>query len=437
MVKRIFTVLFTFYFSVFSCFSDTPKIKSGYKLRTIVIDAGHGGHDPGCLGSDSREKEVALKIALKLGKLIETNCPDVRVIYTRKTDEFIPLIERANIANRAKADLFICIHLNSGPKAAYGVETFVMGLHKTDDNLNVAKRENASILLEDNYQKNYDGFDPNSPEANIIFSLYQNQFMQQSLSFAAKIQSQFKNNSKRFVRGVKQAGFLVLYKTSMPSVLIENGFLTNENDQRFLISDAGQASMASSIYRAFKSYKSELETGIVINDKKEEQENVAEEKSDTNKSTESITVDNAFKNPKEDKKEVEENSTIKAVDTTKVAKSDRKEITNPKVNQTPKTTTLKTKTNIDVDFSNLAFITVQVGAVKDSGPIPDKIKELKTVFNITFDDGYTRYFVGRFSTIADAKVRLEKLKEAGFEDSFITAYDHLVKVKCSEVQNKK
>ncbi len=437
MVKRIFTVLFTFYFSVFSCFSDTPKIKSGYKLRTIVIDAGHGGHDPGCLGSDSREKEVALKIALKLGKLIETNCPDVRVIYTRKTDEFIPLIERANIANRAKADLFICIHLNSGPKAAYGVETFVMGLHKTDDNLNVAKRENASILLEDNYQKNYDGFDPNSPEANIIFSLYQNQFMQQSLSFAAKIQSQFKNNSKRFVRGVKQAGFLVLYKTSMPSVLIENGFLTNENDQRFLISDAGQASMASSIYRAFKSYKSELETGIVINDKKEEQENVAEEKSDTNKSTESITVDNAFKNPKEDKKEVEENSTIKAVDTTKVAKTDRKEITNPKVNQTPKTTTLKTKTNIDVDFSNLAFITVQVGAVKDSGPIPDKIKELKTVFNITFDDGYTRYFVGRFSTIADAKVRLEKLKEAGFEDSFITAYDHLVKVKCSEVQNKK
>ncbi len=437
MVKRIFTVLFTFYFSVFSCFSDTPKIKSGYKLRTIVIDAGHGGHDPGCLGSDSREKEVALKIALKLGKLIETNCPDVRVIYTRKTDEFIPLIERANIANRAKADLFICIHLNSGPKAAYGVETFVMGLHKTDDNLNVAKRENASILLEDNYQKTYDGFDPNSPEANIIFSLYQNQFMQQSLSFAAKIQSQFKNNSKRFVRGVKQAGFLVLYKTSMPSVLIENGFLTNENDQRFLISDAGQASMASSIYRAFKSYKSELETGIVINDKKEEQENVAEEKSDTNKSTESITVDNAFKNPKEDKKEVEENSTIKAVDTTKVAKTDRKEITNPKVNQTPKTTTLKTKTNIDVDFSNLAFITVQVGAVKDSGPIPDKIKELKTVFNITFDDGYTRYFVGRFSTIADAKVRLEKLKEAGFEDSFITAYDHLVKVKCSEVQNKK
>lgn len=444
MVKRIFTVLFTFYFSVFSCFSATPKVKSGYKLRTIVIDAGHGGHDTGCLGSDSREKEVALKIALKLGKLIETNCPDVRVIYTRKTDEFIPLIERANIANRAKADLFICIHLNSGPKTAYGAETFVMGLHKTENNLNVAKRENSSILLEDDYQKKYDGFDPNSPEANIIFSLYQNQFMQQSLSFAAKIQSQFKNNSKRFVRGVKQAGFLVLYKTAMPSVLIENGFLTNENDQRFLISDAGQASMASSIYRAFKSYKSELETGIVINNKIDDQDNEAEEKPDTNKNVNKTTTDNSVIDTNADKKEVEDNSAIKIVDTTKTSKTYKKEDANPKanteigkVNQTPKTNTLKTKTNIDVDFSNLAFITVQVGAVKDSGPIPDKIKELKTVFNITFDDGYTRYFVGRFSTIADAKVRLEKLKEAGFEDSFITAYDHLVKVKCSEVQNKK
>ncbi len=444
MLKRIFTVLFTFYFSVFSCFSDTPKIKSGYKLRTIVIDAGHGGHDTGCLGSDSREKEVALKIALKLGKLIETNCPDVRVIYTRKTDEFIPLIERANIANRAKADLFICIHLNSGPKAAYGVETFVMGLHKTDDNLNVAKRENASILLEDNYQKNYDGFDPNSAEANIIFSLYQNQFMQQSLSFAAKIQSQFKNNSKRFVRGVKQAGFLVLYKTAMPSVLIENGFLTNENDQRFLISDAGQASMASSIYRAFKSYKSELETGIVSNEKNGEQENVAEEKSDTNKSTQSIAVDKTFKDPKEDKKEVEENATNKEVDTTKVPKTDRNETANNKatiekvkLNPTPKTNAYKTTTKPDVDYSSMAFITVQVGAVKDGGAMPEKTNELKTVFKITFEDGYTRYFVGKYSTITDAKSRLEKLKDAGFNDAFLTAYDHMVKVKPSEIQNKK
>jgi N-acetylmuramoyl-L-alanine amidase len=445
MVKRIFTLLFTFYFSVFSCFSDVPGKKTGYKLRTVVIDAGHGGHDTGCLGSDSREKEVALRIALKLGKLIEANCPDVKVIYTRKTDVFIPLIERANIANRAKADLFICIHLNSGPKAAYGAETFVMGLHKTDDNLNVAKRENAAILLEDNYQKNYDGFDPNSPEANIIFSLYQNQFMAQSLSFAAKIQKQFKDNSKRYSRGVKQAGFLVLYKTAMPSVLIENGFLTNDNDQRFLVSDAGQASMASSIYRAFKSYKSELETGIVSNEKIEEQDNLVEEKTDTNKNDQIVTSNTPFKDPKTDKKDSEETTPIKSVDTTKTVQSDKKDNGNTKPDPPKeKTTTTVTKstdnkstTKADVDYSKLAFITVQVGAAKEGGVVSPKIKDLKTVFNITFEDGYTRYFVGRFSTIADAKVRLEKLKEAGFEDAFLTAYDHLVKVKCSEVQNKK
>jgi N-acetylmuramoyl-L-alanine amidase len=445
MVKRIFTLLFTFYFSVFSCFSDVPGKKTGYKLRTIVIDAGHGGHDTGCLGSDSREKEVALRIALKLGKLIETNCPDVKVIYTRKTDVFIPLIERANIANRAKADLFICIHLNSGPKSAYGAETFVMGLHKTDDNLNVAKRENAAILLEDNYQKNYDGFDPSSPEANIIFSLYQNQFMTQSLSFAAKIQKQFKDNSKRYSRGVKQAGFLVLYKTAMPSVLIENGFLTNDNDQRFLVSDAGQASMASSIYRAFKSYKSELETGIVSNEKIEEQDNLVEEKTDTNKNDQIVTSNTPFKDPKTDKKDSEETTPIKSVDTTKTVQSDKKDNGNTKPDtHKEKTTTTVTKstdnkstTKADVDYSKLAFITVQVGAAKEGGVVSPKIKDLKTVFNITFEDGYTRYFVGRFSTIADAKVRLEKLKEAGFEDAFLTAYDHLVKVKCSEVQNKK
>jgi N-acetylmuramoyl-L-alanine amidase len=444
MVKRIFTLLFTFYFSVFSCFSDVPGKKTGYKLRTVVIDAGHGGHDTGCLGSDSREKEVALRIALKLGKLIENNCPDVKVVYTRKTDVFIPLIERANIANRAKADLFICIHLNSGPKAAFGAETFVMGLHKSDDNLNVAKRENAAILLEDNYEKNYDGFDPNSPEANIVFSLYQNQFITQSLSFAAKIQKQFKENSKRYSRGVKQAGFLVLYKTAMPSVLIESGFLTNDNDQRFLSSDAGQASMASSIYRAFKSYKSELETGIVSNDKIEDQDDLVDEKSDTNKNDQIVTTNTPFKDSKTDKKDTEDNSPVKSVDTTKMVQSDKKDSGNTKTDTpkeksptTPKSTDNKSTTKADVDYSKLAFITVQVGAVKEGGAISPKIKDLKTVFNITFEDGYTRYFVGRFSTIADAKLRLEKVKEAGFEDAFLTAYDHLIKVKCSEVQNKK
>lgn len=228
-------------------------------IKRVVIDAGHGGEDPGCNGLKAKEKTVALSVALKLGKLIEDNFTDVEVIYTRKTDVFIELHKRAEIANESKADLFICIHCNSGPKAAYGAETYVMGLHKSLDNLAVAKRENESILMESNYAGNYDGFDPKSPEANIIFSLFQNAHMDQSLEFASLVQEQVKSNLKRYDRGVKQAGFLVLYKTTMPSVLIETGFLTNENEEKFLNSVEGQTKVASAFYEAFKNYKNKIE----------------------------------------------------------------------------------------------------------------------------------------------------------------------------------
>lgn len=226
------------------------------KLRTVVIDPGHGGHDSGCHGSSAYEKHIALAISLKLGALIEKHFSDVKVIYTRKTDVFVELYRRAQIANENKADLFICIHCNSGPKTAYGAETFVMGLHKTEDNLGVARRENAVILQEDNYQKQYDGFDPNSPEAHIIFSLYQNAYLIQSLYFAEKVQQEFKQTAKRHNRGVKQAGFLVLYRTTMPSVLIETGFLTNLEEEKYLKSTEGQDKMAFSILNAFQQYKS-------------------------------------------------------------------------------------------------------------------------------------------------------------------------------------
>jgi N-acetylmuramoyl-L-alanine amidase len=252
----LFTVLLSsLLLTSFSTENRAPR----YQIRTIVIDAGHGGHDVGCLGSSSHEKHIALAVSLKLGALIEKYFPDIRVIYTRETDVFIELHERAAIANRNKADLFICIHCNSGPSAAFGSETFVMGLHKSADNLAVAKRENSSILLEKDYKAKYDGFDPNSPEANIIFSLYQNTFMNQSLHFASLLQDQFTQNSGRFNRGVKQAGFLVLFRTAMPSVLIELGFLTNKSDEKFLISEKGQESMANSIVKAFRIYKSETE----------------------------------------------------------------------------------------------------------------------------------------------------------------------------------
>lgn len=225
----------------------------------MCIDPGHGGHDSGCQGASVYEKNIALAIALKLGQFIETYLPEVKVVYTRKTDVFVELHRRAEIANKANADLFICIHCNAGPADAHGSETYVLGLHKTEANLAVAKRENESILLESDYKKHYEGFDINSPEGNIIFSLYQNTYLNRSLSFAAKVQKYFRSEAGRYDRGVKQAGFLVLWKTAMPSVLIETGFLTNRNEEKFLMQPENQRLMALAIFRAFVDYKNELE----------------------------------------------------------------------------------------------------------------------------------------------------------------------------------
>jgi N-acetylmuramoyl-L-alanine amidase len=231
------------------------------KVDIIVIDAGHGGHDPGTSGKSLKEKDVALKIALILGGYIEKNIPDVKVIYTRKTDRYLSLDERAEIANKNKADLFICIHANSLPGApAKGTETFVMGLHKDNSNFEVAKRENSVILMDENYKERYEGFDPSSPESYILFALNQSAYQESSLRFAAKIESQFKTRVGRSSRGVKQAGFMVLWKTTMPSVLIETGFLSNVTEEKFLGSESGQDLIASGIYRAFKEYKAEIES---------------------------------------------------------------------------------------------------------------------------------------------------------------------------------
>jgi N-acetylmuramoyl-L-alanine amidase len=208
-----------------------------------------------------KEKEVALKIALKLGSYIEKNIPGVKVIYTRKDDRYLSLDERAEIANKAKADLFICIHANSLPGApAFGTETYVMGLHKDKSNFEVAKRENSVILMDENYEERYEGFDPKSPESYILFTLNQSAYQESSLRFAAKVEEQFKNRVGRNSRGVKQAGFMVLWKTTMPSVLIETGFLSNANEEKYLGTENGQDMIASGIYRAFKEYKTEMES---------------------------------------------------------------------------------------------------------------------------------------------------------------------------------
>jgi N-acetylmuramoyl-L-alanine amidase len=232
-----------------------------FKISKVVIDAGHGGHDPGTHGRKYKEKDIALSIALKVGKYIEQNVPDVQVVYTRKDDSYVPLDKRADIANKADADLFISIHVNSIPNnTTYGTETWVMGLHRSESNLEVAKRENSVILLDEDYKERYEGFDPNSPESYILFSLTQDAYYESSLKMAQKVEHQFKTRVGRNSRGVKQAGFVVLYKTAMPSVLVETGFITNPQEEEYLGSERGQDLLASGIYRAFKEYKLEVET---------------------------------------------------------------------------------------------------------------------------------------------------------------------------------
>jgi N-acetylmuramoyl-L-alanine amidase len=235
-------------------------LRAEEKIFTIVIDAGHGGKDPGAKGRTINEKSINLSVSLKLGNLILENHDHVKVIYTRKTDRFIGLDERANIANRNKADLFISIHANAIKNAShiFGTETFTLGLANSQENQEVAKRENSAILLEENYLQKYEGFDPNSTESYIIFEFMQNKHMEQSIKFASEIQKAFKG-AKRNDRGVKQAGLLVLRKTSMPGVLVELGFLTNATEERFIKSTDGQNKLAKAIYDAFVAYKHEYD----------------------------------------------------------------------------------------------------------------------------------------------------------------------------------
>ncbi len=245
----------------------------GYHIKTVVLDAGHGGKDPGCLGSKTKEKDIALSIVLKLGELFKKNSPDIKVIYTRSTDVFIELHERAKIANKHKADLFISVHCNAAKDSrARGTETFVLGLHRASDNLSVAKRENASILYEDDYKANYEGYDPNSDEGHILLSLFQNAYLEQSIRLAFDIETNFKSKTKLPSRGVKQDGFLVLRNAAMPSVLVEAGFLSNPEDEKFLSTDAGQAKIAENVYNAFVKYKNAIEIEIPIPDLKSESE---------------------------------------------------------------------------------------------------------------------------------------------------------------------
>lgn len=261
-------------FAAYLSFAQEDELDLG-TIKTVVIDAGHGGKDPGCHGASANEKHVCLKMALMLGEKIKSKYPDINVVYTRETDVFVELDERAKIANRNNADLFICIHANAASASAYGTETYVLGLHRTEAQQKVAERENSIIHLEDDGGEKYKDFDL-SPDAIIARQIQLSVFLDQSINFASKLQSEF-TDIGRYDRGVKQAGFLVLYKTTMPSVLIETGFLTNPKEEKFLSDSTTQNKMASAMYDAFRKYKNELEgideqTEDIVADQKESQQ---------------------------------------------------------------------------------------------------------------------------------------------------------------------
>ena len=262
-MNRIIYTLIALYFSLGISISSVAQ--DVYKIDKVVIDAGHGGKDPGAVGKHSKEKHIALAVALKVGKLIQENQKGVKTIFTRKKDVFVKLYKRADIANKAKADLFISIHCNAvNSTKARGTETWIMGVSRSAKNLAVAKKENAAILLEADYSKNYNNFDPNSTESYIMFELLQNAYRDQSMQMAKSAQNQFKNRVHRVDRGVKEAGLLVLVYTTMPSILVELGFISNPEEEKFLLSEEGQNYLASAIYRAFRDYKNSIEKGKEI-----------------------------------------------------------------------------------------------------------------------------------------------------------------------------
>ena len=349
----------------------------------------------------SKEKDVALAISLRFGKLIEENLKDVKVIYTRKSDVFVELHERAEIANNNKADVFICIHCNSGPKSAYGTETFALGLHKSEDNLKVAQRENASILMESDYQKKYEGFDPKSPEAYIIFSLYQNAFIDQSLNLSSKIENQFKKQEGRLDRGVKQAGFLVLWRTTMPSILIETGFLTNSNEEKYMISEEGQNKIALSIFNAFKQYKIEMETGkstLVPKEQEKIKKNASEIKDNANDSV----IAQKVEQPKE--------LTVTADESQK--EKIKKEIL-------PSDTTGKSTPNIT--------FRIQIVTASAQKPLSKNSSIFKGMTDISTEkiaDGILKYTVGNFTDFQEAIKYQTQMRAKGFKDAFVVIYNN-------------
>jgi len=445
-VRKFISIFTLILFTLF--FQDQLFAQRKNQVRKIVIDAGHGGHDSGAKGRNSREKDIALAIALKTGKLIQKNCPGVEVIYTRETDVFVELYRRAKIANENKADLFISIHCNANPSPfAFGTETYVMGLHKSEANLDVARAENASILLEDNYSKRYDGFEPNSPEAYIIFNLFQNAYLDKSLDFASRVENNFTANTKLSERGVKQAGFLVLYKTTMPGVLVETGFLSNSREEAFLISTAGQDRLAFSIYRAFDEFRRTYEGNIPVSNTTEDslfkkhpaiirlqQEKIEQAlRSDTfgyrdnhkneNNLTKRITYSDKRRVSLSDKNKTALTKNEKPVQEPAIV-SEEKETGIPDNKKNNKVIISKTDSKLNVPISSNSDLKFRVQFLISPSAIPLEDKEFKDIPTLKryFQDGEFKYTAGDELTTKDADRVRRLLTEKGYRDAFVLPF---------------
>jgi N-acetylmuramoyl-L-alanine amidase len=371
---------------------EKGKFGKGYRIKKVVIDPGHGGHDPGCLGGRSYEKNLALAISKKLAANFKESYPGIEVIMTRDKDVFIPLHKRAEIANQNNADLFISLHCNYMPKASYvvGSETYVLGQHRMEENLEVAMRENASVLLEDNYEANY-GYDPNSPEGHIMLSMFQNAYLEQSILFAEKVEHKMQNSAKRNSRGVKQAGFLVLRATAMPSVLIETGFLSNAKEERYLKTEAGQQQVANAILAAFQDYKNELE-GV-----RPSEADIA--------TTKPIKPAAVFKEPEQEPKKVLVQKSAPA---------------------TPPPAAPVAKENPSVPATippHLIQFRVQLAASPTPLDISQPIwQNLDYLIQVSNEAGMYKYQARNLKSFDEAISAKNKLKQIGFPDAFVVAY---------------
>lgn len=384
------------------------------KLKCVVLDPGHGGKDYGCISRDKKynEKNIVLSVALKLGAMIEKNHPDVKVIYTRKTDVFIPLADRAKIANKNKADLFLSIHVNSTGKsdAAHGTETFTMGNHVSQSNFEISKRENSVILMEDDYTTKYEGFDPDSPESYIIFSLLQNAYSEQSIKFAQQIQNQFHLGPIKYSRGVKQAGFLVLKNTTMPSVLTELGFISNQEDLKILTSESGQNQIVKRLYDAFVEYKKEYEKGSSDQRIAEEEQIVqnTEPQEETDVKKDAVEKETA-------EKETAEN--VPAVDIKEPAKDTVKELPQDQVKEPVKEQVKEPAKEVVKKASDVTYH-IQILSVgkllRANAPDLKGAKDVKYIKQ----NGLYKYYLGEYNSREEARSDLDKVRKK-FAGAFI------------------